>query len=383
MQTHNLSSAALHGIGRVLSANTPYLEGRTPQPRTFEVGPETPCFRAVGTVGVDYQEGMALLCIFHEGKKPFVCYLDRAVLLSDGVCFAIIPLQHTCRVDFYSLDGSRTEELPPVSTDSLVPQRPRLPLESVHTIFYQECAQNFYFRGERHAPFELVYVDNGELHNLIRGQDIPLRQGELMLIGAGDWHAQYAQESVSFLSVSFTAEESAFASIVNCAIPLGREEKELVAAMMRERDQEPEYLDDSLEALLKTLLIRLLRSARKPAVRDASLPATTNSENRIVDCAVQYITANITRKLTLEEISEAVHASVPYLHRLFRQHLQMPPGKFITKIRMAECKERLREGIWSMGDIASQMGFSSPQHFSAQFRRWYGITPSEYVRTLR
>ena len=51
MQTHTLSSAALHGIGRVLSANTPYLEGRTPQPRTFEVGPETPCFRAVGIVG--------------------------------------------------------------------------------------------------------------------------------------------------------------------------------------------------------------------------------------------------------------------------------------------------------------------------------------------
>jgi len=36
-----------------------------------------------------------------------------------------------------------------------------------------------------------------------------------------------------------------------------------------------------------------------------------------------------------------------------------------------------------MGEISLRMGFSSQQHFSRQFRTVAGMTPSEYVRTLR
>ena len=46
-------------------------------------------------------------------------------------------------------------------------------------------------------------------------------------------------------------------------------------------------------------------------------------------------------------------------------------------------KTLLREGEYSMGGIARRMGFSSAQHFSKQFRRYFGITPTEYVKSLR
>ena len=61
----------------------------------------------------------------------------------------------------------------------------------------------------------------------------------------------------------------------------------------------------------------------------------------------------------------------------------MPPGKYIIRIRLEECKTLLREGELPMGEIAEKMGFSSAQHFSKQFRSCFGISPSQYVRSLR
>ena len=58
-------------------------------------------------------------------------------------------------------------------------------------------------------------------------------------------------------------------------------------------------------------------------------------------------------------------------------------GKYIARIRIEECKMLLREGRLSMGQIASDMGFSSLQHFSRQFHTICGMTPSQYVRSLR
>ena len=85
----------------------------------------------------------------------------------------------------------------------------------------------------------------------------------------------------------------------------------------------------------------------------------------------------------VQELADAAHISLPYMHRLFQTHLGLAPGQYIAKIRMEEAKTLLRSGSLSMGAVAREMGFSSQQHFSRQFRSVCGMTPSEYVRSLR
>ena len=141
------------------------------------------------------------------------------------------------------------------------------------------------------------------------------------------------------------------------------------------------YSNDYAESLLKILLIELLQ---KPELGLAPKhPTTDHLENEIVDQAIQIISENIQKKLTLEELAATVHVSVPYLYMLFQEHLGTSPGKYITKIRIEECKVLLRNRQLSMGQIAALMGYSSLQHFSRQFKAICGITPTEYVRSLR
>ena len=72
-----------------------------------------------------------------------------------------------------------------------------------------------------------------------------------------------------------------------------------------------------------------------------------------------------------------------YLYKLFDEHLKIPPGQYITKIRLEESKVLLRGGKITIGEIAKKCGFSSIQQYSRRFRQTFGISPSEYIKSLR
>ena len=155
-------------------------------------------------VVLDYVSGMPLLVIY-EAESYSLYYLDRVFKLRPGVRFSVTALDALCcfdictaRPDVLSLLGEHPAEIfYGASSD--------LKLERLYTFFYQECSRDFYFRGEQHEALELVYVDRGELHNLVGGVDILLRPQQMLLINRNIWHMQYADLPVSFLTVSFRA----------------------------------------------------------------------------------------------------------------------------------------------------------------------------------
>ena len=382
MQIKNLSAVRLRLFGEILPS--PPKDG-LPQcvlHKTFFEKESSELFISKEPLILDYVLGMSLLVIFGEGSED-IYYLDRAVKLYPGVRFSIVPLNKSCSVDFYINNEDSLQVLDSRPISVFRETSSDLKFECLYTFFYQECASNFYFRGERHDAYELVYVDRGQLHNLVGGNDVVLKQQQLMLIDRNEWHTQYSDLPVSFLTISFQAQNEALSMLAGKARPLNARQIELIRRMLGENTQET-YAYDCIESLLKLLLVELLRDSQKAFTSLAAhLPATSHTENQIVDQLIQTISANIGTRLTLRQVADSAHISLTYMHRLFQTHLNMTPGKYITKIRMEECKVLLREGVLSMGEIANCMGFSSQQHFSRQFRSVCGMTPSEYVRSLR
>ena len=379
MQMQNLNTAALMGLGKVLSS-ADAAKG-TPQSREFLSADQSLRFRTGKDAVVDYESEMGLLVLY--GSQPLIFYLDRAVQINAGVLFSIVPLSPRCAVRIYLQYGDALEEVD--TADEAVRQStvPQLQITKLYTCFYQESSRDFYFRGERHTPYELTYVDRGELHNLVSGMDIALRQQELAFFARNDWHIQYSDEPVSFFTMTFDLVGDALDALTGRPLPLPPRARTALRQMLEERAHHGAYSYDYMESLLKIVLIELLRAPSAARPVQTALPSTARAENQIVDQALQIISQNIARRLSVTELAGAVHVSVPYLCRLFDHHLGMPPGQYITKIRIEECKLLLRQGELSMSAIAKKMGFSSAQHFSRQFRHCCGITPSEYTRSLR
>lgn len=144
------------------------------------------------------------------------------------------------------------------------------------------------------------------------------------------------------------------------------------------------YAYDCVESLLKLLLADLLRGLDRQPSADAAqpLPATSHTERRIVDRLVQLISARAgessacrrlpTRRTSARHICTACSALSSVSRRgVYRKDPDR--GKQAPAARRSAVHGRDRK----------KLGFSSQQHFSRQFRTVTGMTPSEYVRSLR
>ena len=215
-------------------------------------------------VVLDYVSGMPLLVIY-EAESYSLYYLDRVFKLRPGVRFSVTALDALCcfdictaRPDVLSLLGEHPAEIfYGASSD--------LKLERLYTFFYQECSRDFYFRGEQHEALELVYVDRGELHNLVGGVDILLRPQQMLLINRNIWHMQYADLPVSFLTVSFRAAvDSPCSSLCGQVLALTARQITLLRRMLDEHSS-TDFAYDCVESLLKLLLADLIRCANDEA----------------------------------------------------------------------------------------------------------------------
>lgn len=378
MLTQNLSKAKLENFGQILPA-CPEDNSRVKTRMEFTAAQEVTRYQCDGSVILDYVSGMSRLVIYRD-EDADIYYLDRVVMLRPGVPFSIMPMDTACQVDILTFPDRPLISAGQTSVSALERGNKRLQFDKIYTFLYQECNNNFYFRGERHQPYELVYVDRGELHNLVRGQDILLEQQDFMIIDSNDWHTQYSDLPVNFLIVTFWAADEALSAVTNKRITMSSQYRSIFKKMLTQNEEDP-YGSEYMESLLKLLLIELLQNAHiEPTPQ---YPTSSHWENEIVDRSIQIISENLHRKMPLEELADMVHVSVPYLYKLFQVHLGTSPGKYIAKIRIEECKMLLRDGQLSMGQVATRMGFSSQQQFSRQFSSICGISPTQYLRSLR
>ncbi|MBB3329343.1 transcriptional regulator GlxA family with amidase domain [Halomonas campaniensis] len=69
--------------------------------------------------------------------------------------------------------------------------------------------------------------------------------------------------------------------------------------------------------------------------------------------------------------------------RRFRQATGMTPMEYVHTLRLEEAKQMLESGEAPIDEVAEQVGYADPSFFRALFRRRVGLTPSHYRRRFR
>ncbi|TAH72809.1 MAG: response regulator [Anaerolineaceae bacterium] len=106
------------------------------------------------------------------------------------------------------------------------------------------------------------------------------------------------------------------------------------------------------------------------------VPETTH----ITESAKEYICTHYQEQISLSQVAEHLNVTPSYLSDLFHKNIGEPYTKFITRIRMEQAALMLKinpnEKIYN---IASKTGFVSAKHFNSVFKKYYGVTPTEYI----
>ena len=132
-----------------------------------------------------------------------------------------------------------------------------------------------------------------------------------------------------------------------------------------------------IHSYLMLLVMELLR--RKDFLKNQRLsPAHASGENLLLNKATSYIAANIREPLRISQVSHTCGVSESCLYKIFSSKLGISPKEYILNCKMEYAARLLRKKSMTVTQVARELGFSSPNHFSNAFYKVTGKRPSDY-----
>jgi AraC family transcriptional regulator len=132
---------------------------------------------------------------------------------------------------------------------------------------------------------------------------------------------------------------------------------------------------EALSLVLMHELIRLERTA-SAAARPLSggLPAWQRKR------VVEFIEEHLSEEISLSTLAGLVNLSLFHFARAFKQSFGVPPHRYHSARRMDRARSLLQRPALSVTQIGVQTGFRETSSFTRAFRRFTGLTPTEYRR---
>lgn len=100
--------------------------------------------------------------------------------------------------------------------------------------------------------------------------------------------------------------------------------------------------------------------------------------SEITKKAIQYISKNYARTLTLDEVASHVNLNSAYFSSLFKQLTGSSFKEYLNMVRIEESKRLLANTNYSIIEIALAVGFDDQSYFSKIFKKHTGLTPKQY-----
>ncbi|PRE75820.1 AraC family transcriptional regulator [Burkholderia multivorans] len=118
---------------------------------------------------------------------------------------------------------------------------------------------------------------------------------------------------------------------------------------------------------------------RRMAYLESTRQAREYTHARSMHAAVEYIRDNFREPLTLVALAEAVGypGDLYAFIRSFKKAHGVTPHQYIIETRLQAARDLIERGRSDVTEAALACGFSTTSHFSATFRKRWGISPSE------
>lgn len=277
-----------------------------------------------------------------------------------------------------------------------------LHIEELFTIHYFEYCNKFYFSGESHDFWEFVCVDKGSVNICMDDTDLILHKGDIAFHKPNEFHkvSTYSQIAPNLVVISFRCNSPLMDFFKTKILKIDEKERSLLASILIEaRNLYESPLDDpylthmikkkqvpiGTEQLIRTQLEHfLLHLIRRYSVPENTLPlpATKNTLDifkRITD----YMEANLSSKLTIEQICRDNMIGRTQLQNVFQKECQMGVIEYFSQMKIDSAKHMIRDGRLNFTQISEQLGYASIHYFSRQFRKITGMTPSDYASSVK
>jgi AraC family transcriptional regulator len=149
-----------------------------------------------------------------------------------------------------------------------------------------------------------------------------------------------------------------------------------VAAMAVRLAGELDVTDDLSALAAEGIVLEMLVSLARLA------PARLGRPPAWLLRAQEILHDRFTETLRTAEIAREVQVHPAHLARAFRTHFKVSPGSYLRRLRLDWAREQLAHPATSLAAVALAAGFADQSHFTRAFKRYTGLTPNAYRRTV-
>ncbi len=216
--------------------------------------------------------------------------------------------------------------------------------------------------------YDFSFMLKGQTEYLVNGESVILRENDAILLPPGTYRERRETfGDIHFVSFNFAAYDGTVPSTRYYLPDTVNREMRLLCSVFSEKHISSYYHHgQKMTNILNCLLFELFES----------ITLKTNDEN--VASILKYIESNLTEKITLSDISAAVHLSRDYVAHIFKKEIGQPIVDYVNARRMQIAKNMIGEGKYSLAEISDKLGYTSYSYFSRVFKHYYGVSPIKY-----
>ena len=96
-----------------------------------------------------------------------------------------------------------------------------------------------------------------------------------------------------------------------------------------------------------------------------------------------WITSRLHSNLSVEVLAERACLCPRHFSRIFKRKYKLTPAEFVEHLRITEAARRLTSRSTSVVEVATSVGYKTPEVFRRAFERRYGMPPKRYQQLSR
>ena len=258
----------------------------------------------------------------------------------------------------------------------------------------------------RHEFIELVVIERGACFHRYNGTEVPIMPGDAFIVFPDEEHSYSISKETVIYNCLFYPQAlgedwervKEFSGIYNFImvepyyrsetgkqeiIHLSPEELEFVErileGMIEEQNMNSRGKDIYLKASMMHLLVFMGRVWEKQFSDQMRL---FQGKKDILNEALSYIEQNINSELKVSELASLTYLSAGHFRKVFKDSTGLTPMEYINTLRVSKAVQHLKEGKCTVAEVAELVGISDPNYFTRLFKKVTGHTPKGAVEQL-
>lgn len=239
------------------------------------------------------------------------------------------------------------------------------------------------YHPEGRNDYQLLYIAAGKGHFYFKGseKETVVTKGNMVLFRPNEpqVYYYYATDKTEVYWVHFTGwkveeylaryelpqEANVFYTGVSPDYPW------IYNQMLRELQLQRENYEEMISLYMHHVFLTINRYIREGR----------QSKNAIineVERAAHYFKEQYNTAISIERYAQEHMMSVNWFIHSFKKVMKVPPMQYVVSLRIAAAKGYLESTNKSVAEIAEEVGYENALYFSRIFRKYTGLSPTEY-----